>query len=114
MEKKVESEFRDGCKALGCRVVKFKDQAQTGGPDRQVLIPGGISVFVELKDAGEVPRRDQIQYMIGLNRLGFLAFWADSATEALTVIEFAIGNINNRLAINQLIERQISLLKRRI
>jgi len=114
MEKKVETRFTAGCKALGCRVVKFKDPAQTGGPDRQVLLPGGVSVFVELKDAGEAPRRDQVQYMIALNRLGFLSFWSDNAYEAVNVIGMIMAHPNRWEHIDNLCARQITILKRRI
>ncbi len=114
MEKKVEHKFRDECKTLGCKVVKFRDPAQTGAPDRQVLLPDGIAVFVEIKDKGKVPRHDQIQYMLDLNRLGFLAFWADNAAEAVSVIGMVMTHTNRREHIEGLCAHQAKLLKRRV
>ena len=87
MEKKIEKKFRKEATRLGCRVIKFIDPDRKGGPDRLVLIPNGLAMFIEFKQPGEVPRRDQIKHMMDLNRLGFPAFWAVDAEVALTVIK---------------------------
>ena len=71
----------------GCRVVKYVDPSVTGGPDRLVLLPNGVAMFIEFKQPGEVPRRDQIEYMMDLNRLGFPAFWAVDDKFAMEIID---------------------------
>lgn len=48
-EKPVEEHLRDRVKALGGLAIKIMPVSMTGLPDRLVLLPGGIALFVELK-----------------------------------------------------------------
>jgi len=97
MEKKIEKGFRKQCIDAGCKVVKYQDPGRTGGPDRLVLLPGGfgVAVWVELKDMGEVPRRDQLNYLIDLNKRGFVAYWADNIDAAMYPIKVLLHNAHS-------------------
>lgn len=111
-EKRVEKAFKDGVASLGCDCVKYRNPARVGGPDRLVLIPGGIAVFIELKDLGETPRPDQVRHMISLCRLGFLAMWFDNAEKAIESIEAVINGKYSRQGMLQLCTRQAEILER--
>lgn len=90
MEKQIEEKFCRDAKALGCRVIKFLNPSTRGAPDRLVLTPKGIAIWVEFKRPGEVPRHEQVKYMKDLNRLGFLAVWTDSAEDVTSFIRAII------------------------
>lgn len=67
-----------------CKKVKerggkcIKQTAETGIPDRLVLMPGGKAFFVELKAPDKVPRKIQEVYMKRLRNLGFDCYVVDN------------------------------------
>ena len=54
-ERDIESYLRDQVKAIGGRAYKWESPGNAGVPDRIVLLPGGRTVFVELKAPGRKP-----------------------------------------------------------
>jgi hypothetical protein len=114
MEKKIEDRFRREVVALGCRVIKFEDGETRGKPDRLVLIPGGIAMWVEFKQPGEVPRYEQVKYMEELNRLGFVAVWADAVAEVVDFIRAVIRSPAPLEIIKIAIEAQRNFNKRAV
>ncbi len=54
-ERDVEQYLRERVKDLGGRAYKFVSPANSGVPDRIVMLPGGRIVFVELKAPGKKP-----------------------------------------------------------
>lgn len=70
-EKKVEKHLVTSVERLGGLCVKFPPLFFRGFPDRIVLLPGGLIVFVELKAPGEKPRLIQTKVHGKLKALGF-------------------------------------------
>ena len=94
-EHTIEQNFRLQCKLHGCKAIKFEDPGEAGAPDRLVITPMGLTFFVEFKQPGEKPRRNQLKYMLKLNQWGFLAFAACEVDTPLHVI-LMLQNSNDR------------------
>ncbi|MEN1989849.1 VRR-NUC domain-containing protein [Paenibacillus hubeiensis] len=60
LESKIEAYLQKQVKALGGIAYKFVSPGNSGVPDRLVLLPGGRSVFVELKAPGKKPTKLQL------------------------------------------------------
>lgn len=71
MEKQVEKHLVKLIEARGGLAVKFPPLFFAGFPDRIVLMPGGVVVFVELKAPGQRPRALQERVHARLRGLGF-------------------------------------------
>jgi hypothetical protein len=68
----IEIALRDGVEARGGHCLKLSPRWYVGIPDRLVLLPGGVIVFVELKrPRGGVLGRKQGWWRTALQRLGF-------------------------------------------
>lgn len=52
-EKKLESDFGKRIKAMGGESIKFTSPTHSGVPDRLVMVPLGVTCFVEFKSTGE-------------------------------------------------------------
>ena len=78
-EKVIEAYLVRKVKAMGGLCLKFSSQTDIGYPDRIVLLPGGKTVWVELKSKGGKPRRIQELRMESLTALGFEVHVADSS-----------------------------------
>tara|TARA_R110002167_G_scaffold137575_1_gene324629 strand:+ start:50 stop:391 length:342 start_codon:yes stop_codon:yes gene_type:complete len=48
-----------------------------GTPDLMLLAPNGNLMFLELKDKGKKPRKNQVEVMEMLNSYGFKSEWSD-------------------------------------
>lgn len=59
-ENKIEAYLRQKVKDLGGIAYKFESPGNSGVPDRLVLLPGGRTVFVELKAPGKKPTKLQL------------------------------------------------------
>ena len=71
LEKDVEGYLTRQVERLGGRCLKFIPDVDNGMPDRIVLLPGGITVWVELKNGeGETARRLQQMQHAKLRKLG--------------------------------------------
>ena len=81
MEKDTEKYLSDEVKKLGGLCVKFPPLFFRGFPDRIVLLPGGVVVFVELKDAGRKPSKIQESVHAKLRGLGFRVEVSDGKEE---------------------------------
>lgn len=71
MEKQIEKHLVRRVEARGGLAVKFPPLFFAGFPDRIVLMPGGVVVFVELKAPGQRPRALQERVHARLRGLGF-------------------------------------------
>lgn len=49
LEKELEAKLVKGVKQMGGQCLKWTSPGTTGLPDRIILLPGGIIVFVEMK-----------------------------------------------------------------
>ena len=87
LESWVEKKFVDQVKKdFGARVVKFRDAAQVGAPDRLVLLTGGKVVFIELKREGKTARKSQLRYIDTLLSLGFVVHICDNWKDAYEAV----------------------------
>lgn len=81
-EKDLELRLRIEINRRGGLALKHTAQYHRGIPDRIVLLPNGVTVFVELKTTGKKPTALQLHAMKRLMDLGFPCFVVDS-TESL-------------------------------
>ena len=81
-EKTLEARLVREIEARGGMALKYTSQFHRGIPDRICLLPGGLSVFVELKSTGKKPTKLQDHAMDKLEKLGFSTRVIDS-TESL-------------------------------
>jgi hypothetical protein len=70
-EKEIEKKLGEEVKALGCKYLKIQIRSY---PDRLILTKCGTAIWVETKQIGKKPRRDQIRTMEMLHDLGFQVF----------------------------------------
>lgn len=85
----LEKKFRAMVAQAGGKAYKFVSPGNAGVPDRLVILPGGKIGFVELKQKGRKPGRQQEYRIAELERLGCFATVVDDDASA----EAAIGNI---------------------
>lgn len=91
-EKALEARLRREVERRGGIALKHTAQYHRGIPDRIILLPNGLIVFVELKSTGKKPTPLQIRAMEKLTALGFRCFVIDSTerlNELLTFIDKA-------------------------
>jgi hypothetical protein len=74
----IEEYLRNKVKAIGGKAYKFVSPGNCGVPDRLVLLPGGRSIFVELKAPGKEPTAKQSLQHKKLRALGFTVLIIDS------------------------------------
>lgn len=95
-ESALESSLRVKIEALGhgVRCLKFVSPGCTGVPDRIVLIPGGETVFVEMKQAGQKEGARQVYVQDRLRDLGFTVF---STVDRPERIDEVVKHIRERM-----------------
>lgn len=77
-EKAVEEYLRKRVRAAGGLAYKFTSPGNAGVPDRIVMLPGGMVVFIELKAPGKKPSPlQEVQHMRIVNT-GCRVYVADS------------------------------------
>jgi len=89
LERDVDRKFTNGLKQRGLTSIKlssFGAHGCAGWPDRLVLGPGGIPVFVELKAPGGKASPLQLERQAVLNRFGFFAATFDDPDAALEYV----------------------------
>ena len=69
-EKTLEARLVREIEARGGMALKYTSQFHRGIPDRICLLPGGLSIFVELKSTGKKPTKLQQHAMEQLDRMG--------------------------------------------
>jgi hypothetical protein len=74
----IEGYLRNKVKAMGGKAYKFVSPGNSGVPDRLVLLPGGRSIFVELKAPGKETTAKQLLQHKKLRALGFTVLVIDS------------------------------------
>lgn len=81
-EKNIDAWLRKEVKKLKGFYIKMQTDFEGGLPDRQVLLPGGFSVFIELKTKGEEARALQKFQHARLRRLGQTVLIIDTRQKA--------------------------------
>ena len=88
MEKDVERMLVKGMEKLGGKCYKWVSPNQNGVPDRIVLLPKGVVIFVELKDyKGKISQVQKIQQKI-IQNLGFQVYVLNSKERVSEFVKF--------------------------
>jgi len=69
-EKLIERKLREEVKKLGGLALKFSSPSFTGMPDRLIILPGGVTLFVEVKSTGKKPEPLQQAVIAKLRKIG--------------------------------------------
>ena len=80
-EKLTEAKLVKFVKEHGGKAIKLLSDYDNGLPDRLLLFPEGIAVFVETKSEGEKPRKLQLIRHKELRALGFTVLVIDKAEQ---------------------------------
>ena len=86
-EKTLEARLRKEVEARGGMALKLLSQLHRGLPDRLILLPGGWTIFVELKSTGKKPTLLQRHCHEQLRQMDFPVFVVDSEVTLNAVIE---------------------------
>ena len=81
-ESELERYFCSRLKKLGCLVYKFVSPGNAGVPDRLVVLPGGITLYFEMKAPGGKPRALQQAQIARLEKQGCTVDVIDSRQKA--------------------------------
>lgn len=81
-EKDVERHLVKEAAARGWLPLKYSSGITTGYPDRCILLPGGRTVWVEVKTTGEKPRPLQKVRLRHLSNMGFITAVIDTREKA--------------------------------
>ena len=96
LEKDVEKKLVAGIKALGGLSYKFVSPGNAGVPDRLCILPGGKTIFVELKTTTGRPTELQQVQIARLNRLGAEVRVLHGLSEVTDFISDVTDRINKR------------------
>ena len=77
-ESEIEAALRGGVALLGGIAYKFVSPGRVGVPDRIVVMPGGVTVYVELKAPGKKPEPHQEREHERLRERGHRVYVIDS------------------------------------
>ena len=77
-ESLIESHLVRSVRSMGGIAYKFLSPGRRGAPDRMVLMPGGVIVFVELKATGSRPKAHQLREHTRMRSLGQTVVVLDS------------------------------------
>jgi len=84
-ESQLENEIRKYAESQGVLTYKFTSPGNAKVPDR-ILIKE-VTVFLEVKAAGELPDDGQTEEIFRINAVGGHATWCDSLTDAKELID---------------------------
>lgn len=88
-EKWLERYLTMRVRLTGGRALKYQNPIETGFPDRLLLYPGGVALWVELKSKGKKPTEMQQHRMGQLRKLGFRVWVADSKEKIEEIVDTA-------------------------
>lgn len=85
LEKEIEQKLKKQVEhnIPGALCLKFVSPGNSGVPDRLILIPGGVAVFVELKAPGKKERKLQTFIQNKIREKGFLVFSSVNSDEKI-------------------------------
>jgi len=87
-EAKVETDIVGWATSNGGVALKLKIDGVRGFPDRTILMPGGIVLFVEVKKPkGGVVSQQQKDWVRRLTALGFLCIVATSLEQVVAAVD---------------------------
>lgn len=77
-EKAIEKYLFEKVKQMGGVCLKYSNPNMAGYPDRVVLLPNGITIWIELKSKSKKPTKLQLIRIASLKGLGHNVFVIDS------------------------------------
>ena len=86
-ESDIEAALRGGVALLGGIAYKFVSPGRVGVPDRIVVMPSGVTVFVELKAPGKKPEPHQEREHQRLRERGHRVYVIDSIEGVKKLLE---------------------------
>jgi hypothetical protein len=87
----IEKKVTEWAKARGIVCLKYQPKGDVGWPDHiYVIPPNGRVVFIEFKRPGEEPTPLQYYRINTIDQAGGNAYWADSVSKAITILEAEI------------------------
>ncbi len=86
-ESDIEAALRGGVAMFGGIAYKFVSPGRVGVPDRIVVMPSGVTVFVELKAPGKKPEPHQEREHERLRKLGHRVYVIDSLEGVKQLLE---------------------------
>ena len=86
-ESDIEAALRGGVALLGGIAYKFVSPGRRGVPDRLVVMPNGVTVYVELKAPGEKPEPHQEREHQRLRERGHRVYVIDSLEGVRQLLE---------------------------
>lgn len=95
-EKKIEAWLGKQLKSLGCLYFKFVSPGNTGVPDRIIVLPGGLVIFVELKtDRGALSPVQwyQIDRLRDRGAGVFILFGMDDAESLVRILKSIVKEV---------------------
>ena len=91
-EKAIERKLVEECRKHGLLCIKFSSSTDIGFPDRLILVDGGRASWVEVKSAGEKPRKTQLIRHEQLRALGFRVYVIDRTSQIEPLLEELIND----------------------
>lgn len=95
-EKKIEAWLGKQLKNLGCLYFKFVSPGNDGVPDRIIVLPGGMTIFVELKtDRGYLSpmQRYQLERLRNQGAGAYVVFGMDDAEALVRILQSAVKEV---------------------
>ena len=86
-EKVLEKRLRKEIESRGGKALKLLSQLHRGLPDRLILLPGGWTLFAEIKTTGKKPTELQRHCHEQLRQMDFPVFVVDSEITLKAVLE---------------------------
>lgn len=86
-EKAIERYLTDSVKTLGGICLKYSNAGMVGFPDRLCLLPGGATIWVELKSKGESPKAIQQVRFSQMAKIGHWVYICDSKEKVDEVLD---------------------------
>lgn len=88
-EKYLERKLVERIKAAGGLCLKFASVTEAGYPDRVCLMPGGHTIWVELKTTGRKPTRLQEERHRELRERGYIVYVVDDMDTLEQAVKYA-------------------------
>ena len=94
-EKTLEARLVREIEARGGMALKYTSQFHRGIPDRICLLPGSMTIFVELKSTGKKPTKLQEHAMQKLAAMGHAVIVIDNTNDLEWLLEFIDNTIQD-------------------
>lgn len=85
-ERDIEKYLRDEIKKIGAKAYKFISPGNDGVPDRLLLLPIGVAIFVELKAPGKTSTELQSKRQKEIEDFGFKVFRDIDSFEKVDIV----------------------------